>query len=516
MSGSQVRAVVRLSPAPQQVVQVAPAPAPSLLDLVIQETIDAPNRKILERVLRRTEIDQLWRRMAARAPAASVVTARAARALPLLAGGPISAIGRTVLQEIIRQGIEEQVIAEWLQSPAAQQAAQNPGSQWTAGGRVTFADPRWVLTQGPGGGDVFTTTGISGPYPNSTGTTFAWNTWYEFGLFPGAVAYEATYQGPLVPPPGDFVTWYSSWTWTGPGTTPADGVALRPTTESTPPLPMDGERGTRRRSWREAVQKAINEWPLGRVTSNRLRDDADGSGDRQGPPGGAADGPGWFTAPRPPDGPPERFPTRARERKLKMMPYKKWLFVKALETATEACDLIGAVYNALPTQIRRIHRQRWVEGEFKRGVKRPTRQPPCLEKAKGIFENWRFLEVDAVVREILWEQVQDFLIGKIGEKQANALATIAKRSAPSFNMDAMANWEGRGEGPNTNAFHNTVPEPLMNWLQEQITQRAQRDVQRSAVNTALVRDAAIRERVRRRKMRRAEWQRRVAYRRQFG
>lgn len=193
-----------------------------------------------------------------------------------------------------------------------------------------------------------------------------------------------------------------------------------------------------------------------------------------------------------------RVPRGRGEQKLTMPRYRRWLFVRALEGLLEACDIVDALWKALPAPIRKIERQRWVEGEFERGEERPAKSIPCNEKIPILARNTRFLEAEPVMRELLWQEIEDWLYGKSGQYSADALGRVQKRSG----------------GTVSPGYDHWAAPPLPTEQVEQfVTGRAERDARPSSW---AVRQAVVDEMRRRTRNRSAEKARRAAYRRQFG
>lgn len=260
------------------------------------------------------------------------------------------------------------------------------------------------------------------------------------------------------------------------------GPVLKP---GVPPvLEIDDQPKGKDSPWQRTEQglrlaKRASPWPLSWAGSNGTPPPP------PAPPGETVEAPPGLPRrgiPRLPGRPrPARPPRyRGRERKVRMAPYKQWLMVKVLEGITEACDAVSAIYNALPAQTRRAERSAWVQGEFARGVQRPSRSMPCDEKAASIARNWREIDVEQMVRELAWEFTSDFLVGKMGQIQSEALGNLTGRSQPTFGWtqptgeDDRTGWQ-RGDIRSDNPLANTgPPKPFMDWLQGVITGHAPR------------------------------------------
>lgn len=209
--------------------------------------------------------------------------------------------------------------------------------------------------------------------------------------------------------------------------------------------------------------------------------------------------PSTSTQPLPlrPGGKPVRVLTR-REAKLRMPAYRRALVVQALENTLEGCDLVDALFKALPQVVQRAARQRWVEGEFARGVERPNRKMPCEAQAAAVFEHRRFLEGEAVLREVVWMNMEDWAYGVLGKPTAEAVSRVQARSGGTISPG----YE-----------HSLAPGLPLEEIEQAVTGRAARA---RRPPSAEVRAFAIDEQRRRSRNRRAELQRRVAYRRTFG
>lgn len=80
-------------------------------------------------------------------------------------------------------------------------------------------------------------------------------------------------------------------------------------------------------------------------------------------------------------------------------------FGRAIGRSTEVVDFVEAVYKGLPGRIKHKHYDK--------------RQTP-MEKARLIYRYAHLLDINVVVRELLMNELEDFLIGRIGKRTAKA------------------------------------------------------------------------------------------------
>lgn len=473
---------------------------PSLLDLVIQETLDRPNREALERAIRRTEFLRQMeadtrRRMEAlrREQAAASIGARLLRALMKL-GSP----GKALYEEAIRLGLP--LTRELVERIARQVGAPVPdeldpefvpipqwefrqpyniivptGWQWIA----DSCDPSWPPSGVMGKRNTLDQSFCNGLH-DYTGVRYGWDD--------GAVEAEA--KAAAAAGAVELRVWspkgfYGDLSDGSPAPRLYWGRLLQtvagspaPTTDNVVPLPVAPPARGLGIPPRGGDRVESSDWPYGYEAGPLPETQT--KPEREPPP--------------PPPKPP-RY-TRGKERKLSMPFYKRWLVTKVLEQTTEACDAVKAVYNSLPPQVRRAVRQRWVEGEFERGVMRPAKVPPCNVLAQAVYDWAEYLDADGVVRELMWNHVQDEIIGRFGQVGAGAVARVQKRS---------------GDGTATRLGYDALPESVMESLEAAITQREARH-RRQAMDPRAQR-VAIDERMRRVRNRAADRARRAAYRR---
>lgn len=485
MSGDLGRAVLR--PAPVVILR-PPAPVVihgSLLDAVIKETLERPDREVFERALRRTEaVGRYARRAAARGivgpiPAGAEAALRSARLARGFLGGPLGMTAAAVLEAAIQQGYLDDLAADLLRAFGLGDRARGPAGE--AGylmipGTGIYFPSGWAeycsdqpygnvehigLTGGNGCGGITTTGALTleemqsqftrpGPYYAShdihQGGFWSTSVWERDG-------------------PDDWAqtTLTRTWEWTQPTAylgTPEHDAAL----PQVQPQPVPDERPRRRMdaSWRKAVQKAVNEWPLSWEGSYSapMRREQDDSGGAKGP---GDDGPGGD-----PQVPPglrmrpqrvriPRYSRRSRERKLRIGRYHRSLLFKVLEGLTEVCDAVGALYNALPGCVRRATRGNYVQREFEKGNRRPAKDVPCNLKAAAVARYWRLLSPSGVVRELLWEWLQDQVIGRSSQAfaQGVALGLQGRRSPALMQHD----WRPMGEGEKEGSGDNPLARP---------------------------------------------------------
>lgn len=205
-----------------------------------------------------------------------------------------------------------------------------------------------------------------------------------------------------------------------------------------------------------------------------------------------------------------RIPHKGRETKLRTRAWRGHIAVRVLEEVVERGDQVQALWYALPEEVRKACRQRWVEGQFAAGVRRPAKVPPRIEMAKCIARHHRFLDPEGVVRELAWEALEDRIYGRLGQVTGRGLGRFQKSASGTVSPNAPNVWDGElGDGA-----HPLAPRLPLDALQEAVTQRRARDRERR--NDALVRQFAIDEAKRRRSNRRAEMARRRAYREAVG
>lgn len=459
-------------------------PYAGLLENVMDRTQFGRNSELLDKVLRRTENDRLAGEYARRQPG-SVGSPWAPRTAPAplrnAVGGILGRLGMLhhiggVLAGLIGAGQTDltgnaliDAVMRWalgLENSDVAMAATEAGPPTMNWNGVAFVcgplgDPDWFLN-GVGqacGGPVGGIAPGSAPHQFPIGSLPASGS----GMFQRYIGYVAPFH-----------RWFNvargSWT------TAADKPAMEPGAAATPALLP---QHLRRLPWREIARlrqpqnktmpraKTQNDWPLGYKAQNELEAELrpmprpQPKPERQGPP----------KVPR--------YTNRTRELKVRMAPYKRMLVVKALEGITESCDAISAIYKAMPAERRREWRNDWVREEFANGVKRPSRDIPCDEKAKLIFQHYDEIDVDQMIRELIWETISDELIGQFGQWQAKALGDLTGRSQVTFGWtqptgpgDNTSQQDGMNGIRSDNPLANTgPPKPFMDWLQGVITGR---------------------------------------------
>jgi hypothetical protein len=195
------------------------------------------------------------------------------------------------------------------------------------------------------------------------------------------------------------------------------------------------------------------------------------------------------------------FGPKARERKIRLPGWKKWMVVRLLETAAEASDALGAIYNALPAELRKATRQQWVEGEFDKGVLRPARELPDQYKLLAIAQHWRLLDAEGVVRELLWETLEDKYYGHVGTAAIRAQGRMGHESRHTTAPDPYLGQPTDNQHP----LQPRIPDGIEEW----VTGRKAREARQTET---VGRSIAIAEATRRRQARGAEIARRQAYR----
>lgn len=481
----------------------APRAAPSLLDMVLQETLDRPGRELFEKVLRRTEVEMLGRRMAARNPWAEAARAAPrAQALAKLSGAYRhlgSAAVEYAIEEAIRSGALPDGFSEASQLGILEQILQQMGAQGMSveplvygGGAYTWVTPDgWELATVPSEEPNIVAISRAFPWVRTTDLAQVGSLWTSGGLDPDLWISDSAISS-SVP------TWrLNAWTSANEGASPRllvtvarnlSYVAGDPVPEFVPEanaLPGGFPLGVAPApAWKAAAGTRASDWPYGKTANNK------------GPPGPPGAG-GLNTQEDedrrrlrrripPPRVPPRPKKTRFRERKLRLGNYHGHIVVRVLEAATETSDLLGALFKALPLAVQRFYRNEYVLDEFAHGNRRPMRDPPDEYKARALWEQWRLLSPGPVVREVLWEYMSDMLHGAVGQDVAKLMQTGAKSSRISGGSGMMSpEWGDRDHDP----MRPRIPEPLMKWMEGIVTQRAARH---AAEDPLLTRDWAIR------------------------
>lgn len=176
-------------------------------------------------------------------------------------------------------------------------------------------------------------------------------------------------------------------------------------------------------------------------------------------------------------------------RKLRMRwPVAAWAVRAVAESVIERCDQVKAVWNSLDPGVRKAIRQRWFEREWAAGNRRPEKLPPCSDMAKLLYEYRRFLRPEPVLRELLWEGIEDTLYGVSGKYMSDALGNIMGRQGPHTTIN-------QGQTERSDINHWAAPMLPTETLQDWVTGRSQR------TSTESERQFAIDEGIRRRR----EW-----------
>lgn len=271
--------------------------------------------------------------------------------------------------------------------------------------------------------------------------------------------------------------------WLGDATPYAD---IAPTPAGPLLLPSGGGPGPFVHGWASSAQRVSNAWPQGYAAGYAM-------------PEGQAD---LFRVDEQEAAERSDTPTRPKpgvhELKLTMRVYKKLVAVRVMEQLTEATDAVGAVFRALPKDVQRAVRQRWVERQFNMGVDRPAKSLPTLDKIDAIIAYRHLLDPEGIVRELLFETWSDAVIGTVGHTVSAAASNLIKRSgaiAPGVD-------------------HPLRPDLPLDQVAEIITRRRERYARQAA--TDQVRDFAIAEQRRRRAGWQGEATRRAAYRARHG
>lgn len=209
----------------------------------------------------------------------------------------------------------------------------------------------------------------------------------------------------------------------------------------------------------------------------------------------------------------ETQPRRARERKTVVIsPAMRQVLQSTtqgralLEWLLEAGDAIGAVFKALPPQIRRIAQQQWYEEQFSQGNMQPGRISPDA-MAATIVREFRWLDAEGVVRELAWENFQDSLYGMSSQGIQQALTRILGNRFQGAQGTISPNWDHFLDpslpfaGPytviNQYKMKEWVPAQPLHWVMQAITGRAERDARFMTNGSAELRIRAIQETARR-------------------
>lgn len=102
-------------------------------------------------------------------------------------------------------------------------------------------------------------------------------------------------------------------------------------------------------------------------------------------------------------------PARAeRERKFRGNAATRFLLSWAVNGITESLDVVNAAYKAIPFELRK---ELWKAQRGKISTK---------EKIQFVWENWDKIEGEDFVKELVKNQIEDFLIGKAGQATKRA------------------------------------------------------------------------------------------------
>lgn len=116
---------------------------------------------------------------------------------------------------------------------------------------------------------------------------------------------------------------------------------------------------------------------------------------------------------------------------------------RTLEAMTETGDAIGALFNALPPDIRRAMRREYLNTFFGEDdvwdfghSKRPPRELPVAWQLRALQRHWREIDPMGAVRELAWETVSDTVYGLMGRAsvaaQERAIRRFATNVSPGF------------------------------------------------------------------------------------
>lgn len=105
---------------------------------------------------------------------------------------------------------------------------------------------------------------------------------------------------------------------------------------------------------------------------------------------------------------------RTREKKIFFGTSREYFVVRGINSATEYCDFVDALYDALPQEIRdRVEADRGKLPEwFHRS---PGMNVPCHVKAQAVWENLNALDGHKALTNLALNQVIDFVFGRAGK-----------------------------------------------------------------------------------------------------
>lgn len=492
--------------------EAAPIGAPSLLDAVLQETLDRPGRELLESVVRETErqqaIRQAYRRLWT-APA----TVRGAQAVRAVAAA------RRVLRFDPRAWLVDQLIQEglahWgdtLARAGVRELRQQEGSSDlllpVPGGELQLPEG-WTPEWATGFVAVFNGLEVEGlasrdtrsPSSNALlpnfdngeslwGTPLNW-TFEEFTdpnvMFGTPITTTPVTVGwsPLI----SGTTRYQSVIVRGPLLTWAPGDPVPSLSEEGVLSIPVAEREKRELGWRAAAERAWSRWPQSWQGGNGPPGPPDQVVSRETDP----DEDQWRKV-RPPGRPP-KLPRRAREKKILFRNYHRWTPVRVMEAITEGVDLVKALFKALPIELQRDVREEYAQDWLRSGRTRPDREPPVGWMAEALYEHWRLIDPAGAVREVAWEFISDVIAAGSGELAATGFNAPGGRSGVSGGTGMFEDdWGARRDA--LDPLRPTLRREERQWLEELVTDRQER---RERQTEAYRRDRAIREGIARRR-----------------
>lgn len=234
------------------------------------------------------------------------------------------------------------------------------------------------------------------------------------------------------------------WWWRSPGTFPGS-VPIAPGNTPVPIAPSPISPGTPFDPMDIPLTPSPtvhpDPLPLGPRPMRKRRDwSSPGEGREEGPPREARkrpreDRPRYrdpnqeiTVRPRPgpatsaPGNPVRRPPKRVRERKLRTRSAQAFnLIRRVFEAAFEAVDIIDAIYEALPRNVRDWY-----------GI---TRRDP-VDRMWVIHRHWQTISLEEMVVNLVANEVEDYIYGRLGRVSQNVAQNLFLSTGPQFGSGA--------------------------------------------------------------------------------